>query len=120
MTQPNTYTITLNSSLKELLYMARDLGNSKSLASFDFGDGRKVTFMCFAADAEGYEQSVQAYEDARDRYTTQVVNAVLADIEENGLPKPNEKLNVVLGAHSDNPKDYETNDATKSKIAGEV
>lgn len=113
--QARDYTITLDTPLKDLLYMARDLGHSKSLASFDFGEGRVVTFMCFAVDAEGYGRAVQAYEDGRDEYARKVADAVIHDIKTNGIPKEGERLNLELGAHSDNAEDYESNDSTESK-----
>lgn len=80
----------MHSTLQELLEATAGAGLPKAVARFDAGGGRDIAFVCFAGDAEGYLQVIEAYEQGRDAYANQVANAVTADIAENGLPTKGE------------------------------
>ena len=81
-----TPTITLQSRIADLLKIATSQQSSKSIARFDFGDGREVAVVAFVEDMNGYLSTIQVYEDNRDRYANKVANAVAAHIEEHGMP----------------------------------
>jgi len=81
-----TPTITLQSTLAELLKIATSSGSSKSIARFDFGNDRAVAVCAFVDDSEAYLSVCQIYEDNRDRYANRVANAVAEHIEKHGMP----------------------------------
>lgn len=81
-----TPTISMQSSLADLLKIATSSRSSKSIARFDFGSDREIAVVCFANDSEGYLSIIQAYEDARDAYANKVANAVAQHIDEHGMP----------------------------------
>lgn len=83
-----TPTITLQSTIAEMIKIAVSEQQSKAIARFDFGDGREVAIVAFVEDANGYIRTLQAYEESRDEYANRVANAVALSIAENGLPDP--------------------------------
>ena len=90
-----TPTVTLQSTLAEILNIAVKDRASHQIVRFDCGQGREVAFVAFAEDTYGYLQTIQAYSDARDAYAARVANAVAEDIAENGLPAPGTSFNLI-------------------------
>lgn len=90
-----TPSVTLQSTLAEILNIAVKDKASHQIVRFDCGQGREVAFVAFAEDTYGYLQVIQAYCDARDQYASRVANAVAEDIAENGLPKPGTSFNLI-------------------------
>ncbi len=84
-----TPTVTLQSTLAEILNIAVKDRASHQIVRFDCGQGREIAFVAFAEDTYGYLQMIQAYSDARDMYAGRVANAIADDIRINGLPDPN-------------------------------
>ncbi len=102
MTSNNpTPTITLQSTLAEVMKIAVQERKSKAIARFDFGNGREVAFCVFVDDSNGYIRTIQAYEESRDEHANRVANAVADDIRKNGLPDPNNPQPFNLIASSD-------------------
>lgn len=96
MTSNNpTPTVTLQSTLAEILNIAVKDRASHQIVRFDCGQGREVAFVAFAEDTYGYLQCIQAYQDSRDAYAARVANAVAASIAENGLPEPGTSFNLI-------------------------
>lgn len=90
-----TPTITLQSPIAEFMKYAVSQRQSKSVARFDFGNGREVAFICLTEDVDGYLNTIQTYENARDEYAAKVANAVAEDIAENGLPDKGSSFNLI-------------------------
>jgi len=90
-----TPTVTLQSTLAEILNIAVKDKASHQIVRFDCGQGREVAFVAFAEDTYGYLQMIQAYADVRDQYAARVANAVVVDIRENGMPEPGSSLNLI-------------------------
>ena len=63
-----TPTISLQSRIADLLKIAVTQRASKSVARFDFGEGREIVACVFVNDSNGYMQVIQAYENGRDEY----------------------------------------------------
>ncbi len=83
-----TPTITLQSTIAEMIHIAVSEQQSKAIARFDFGDGREVAIVALVEDTNGYIRTLQAYEESRDEYANRVANAVAESIAEHGLPDP--------------------------------
>lgn len=90
-----TPTITLQSPIAEFMKYAVSERQSKSVARFDFGNGREVAFICITEDVDGFLGVIQAYEDGRDQYAAKVANAVAEDIAKNGLPEKGQSFNLI-------------------------
>jgi len=90
-----TPTISLSSTLAEMLQIAVKNRESHQIARFDMGQGREVAFIAIAEDSYGYLNALLTYQDSRDRYATRVANAVAEDIAKNGLPEPGTSFNLI-------------------------
>lgn len=90
-----TPTVTLQSTLAELLNIATRERKSHQIVRMDMGQGREIAIVAIVEDSDGYLSTIQNYADARDQYANRVANAVAADIAENGLPEPGTPFNIV-------------------------
>lgn len=103
-----TPTITMSSTLAEMLQVAVKAKESHQIARFDLGQGRECAFVAISNDTNGYLTMLQAYGAVRDQYAGRVANAVADDFIKNGAPDPNNPrpLNLIAahdGAELESP-----------------
>ena len=92
-----TPTVSMQTTLGEMLQMAVKQRESHSIARFDVGQGREVAFVAICNDANGYLTTIQCYAEMRDQYAGKVANAVADDFVKNGAPDPDNPrpLNII-------------------------
>lgn len=109
-----TPTVTLQTTLADLINIAVKERSSKQIARFDMGQGREISVVAFVEDSFGYLTTIQTYEQARDEYANRVANAVAEDIRINGLPNPDhpQPFNLVKSSDGESllPPDGENDD----------